>query len=100
MAEARHHQDHFALGALVEKRVVHLVLCHQRRKGFFQFLQRATFLGAKGDAHEVMLRAFMKKHTTNPDVARYLGAGSDLKIKRGLNALWNQGGIQYAAPVR
>ncbi|WP_421958017.1 hypothetical protein [Pseudomonas ovata] len=42
----------------------------------------------------------MKKHTTNPDVARYLGAGSDLKIKRGLNALWNQGGIQYAAPVR
>ncbi|KQQ60194.1 amino acid ABC transporter substrate-binding protein [Pseudomonas sp. Leaf127] len=31
---------------------------------------------------------------------RNLGEGSDLKIKRGLNALWNQGGIQYAAPVR
>jgi general L-amino acid transport system substrate-binding protein len=31
---------------------------------------------------------------------RNLGDGSDLKIKRGLNALWNKGGIQYAAPVR
>ncbi len=31
---------------------------------------------------------------------RNVGAGSELKIKRGLNALWNQGGIQYAPPVR
>jgi general L-amino acid transport system substrate-binding protein len=31
---------------------------------------------------------------------RNVGAGSALKIKRGLNALWNQGGIQYAPPVR
>jgi len=31
---------------------------------------------------------------------RNLGAGSDLKIKRGLNALWNQGGLQYGPPVR
>jgi general L-amino acid transport system substrate-binding protein len=31
---------------------------------------------------------------------RNVGAGSDLKIERGLNALWNQGGIQYAPPVR
>lgn len=31
---------------------------------------------------------------------RNLGAGSDMKIKRGLNALWNQGGIQYGPPVR
>ncbi|UVJ44908.1 amino acid ABC transporter substrate-binding protein [Pseudomonas sp. LS1212] len=29
-----------------------------------------------------------------------IGMGSELKIKRGLNALWNQGGIQYAPPVR
>src|SRR5471030_279367 len=75
------------------------------------------------------------KSTTNPDVARLLGAdgdygkdlklrkdwvvqivkqvgnysevfernigqGSVLKIKRGLNALWSNGGIQYAPPVR
>ena len=31
---------------------------------------------------------------------RNVGAGSDLKIERGLNALWNQGGLQYAPPVR
>ena len=28
------------------------------------------------------------------------GQGSVLKIKRGLNALWSNGGIQYAPPVR
>jgi general L-amino acid transport system substrate-binding protein len=31
---------------------------------------------------------------------RNLGEGSPLKIKRGLNALWSHGGIQYAPPVR
>jgi general L-amino acid transport system substrate-binding protein len=31
---------------------------------------------------------------------RNVGQGSALKIGRGLNALWNQGGIQYAPPIR
>lgn len=31
---------------------------------------------------------------------RNVGKGSPLKIERGLNALWNQGGLQYAPPVR
>jgi general L-amino acid transport system substrate-binding protein len=31
---------------------------------------------------------------------RNLGAGSPLKIKRGLNALWRDGGILYAPPAR
>ena len=31
---------------------------------------------------------------------RNVGAGSQLKIERGLNALWNKGGLQYAPPVR
>ncbi len=31
---------------------------------------------------------------------RNLGQGSALKIKRGLNALWSQGGLQYSPPVR
>ena len=31
---------------------------------------------------------------------RNVGEGSPLKIKRGLNNLWNNGGIQYAPPVR
>jgi len=30
---------------------------------------------------------------------RNLGEGSPLKIKRGLNALWSKGGIQYAPPI-
>jgi general L-amino acid transport system substrate-binding protein len=31
---------------------------------------------------------------------RNVGPGSKLNISRGLNRLWNQGGIQYAPPVR
>jgi general L-amino acid transport system substrate-binding protein len=31
---------------------------------------------------------------------RNVGAGSKLQIARGLNKLWNQGGIQYAPPLR
>ena len=31
---------------------------------------------------------------------RNLGMGSPLKIERGLNKLWTQGGLQYAPPVR
>jgi general L-amino acid transport system substrate-binding protein len=31
---------------------------------------------------------------------RNLGQGSELKIERGLNALWSKGGLQYAPPVR
>jgi general L-amino acid transport system substrate-binding protein len=29
-----------------------------------------------------------------------VGAGSPLKIERGLNALWSKGGLQYAPPIR
>lgn len=32
--------------------------------------------------------------------ARNLGARSDFAIPRGLNALWDRGGIQYAPPIR
>ncbi len=31
---------------------------------------------------------------------RNLGAGSPLKIDRGINKLWSQGGLQYAPPIR
>jgi general L-amino acid transport system substrate-binding protein len=31
---------------------------------------------------------------------RNVGEGSKLKIKRGLNALWSKGGLQYAPPIR
>jgi general L-amino acid transport system substrate-binding protein len=31
---------------------------------------------------------------------RNVGSGSPLGIARGLNQLWNKGGIQYAPPIR
>ena len=31
---------------------------------------------------------------------RNIGAGSSLKIARGINALWSKGGLQYAPPIR
>ena len=31
---------------------------------------------------------------------KHVGAGSALKIDRGVNKLWSQGGIQYAPPIR
>jgi general L-amino acid transport system substrate-binding protein len=31
---------------------------------------------------------------------RNLGAGGPLKLERGLNALWKNGGLQYAMPIR
>ena len=31
---------------------------------------------------------------------RNVGDGSQIKIKRGLNALWTKGGLQYAPPIR
>jgi general L-amino acid transport system substrate-binding protein len=31
---------------------------------------------------------------------RNVGSGSKLGIARGLNQLWNKGGIQYAPPIR
>ena len=42
------------------------------------------------------------KHVGNYGEAfeRNIGAGSKLGIARGLNALWNKGGLQYAPPIR
>ncbi|GAL08659.1 glutamate aspartate periplasmic binding protein precursor GltI [Photobacterium aphoticum] len=31
---------------------------------------------------------------------RTVGMSSPLEIKRGLNALWTDGGLQYAPPIR
>ena len=42
------------------------------------------------------------KHVGNygESFERNVGMGSRLKIARGLNALWNKGGLQYAPPIR
>jgi len=31
---------------------------------------------------------------------KHLGMGSPLKIERGLNRLWRDGGLHYAPPIR
>jgi general L-amino acid transport system substrate-binding protein len=42
------------------------------------------------------------KHVGNygESFERNVGMGSPIKIRRGLNALWNKGGLQYAPPIR
>ena len=42
------------------------------------------------------------KHVGNysESFERNVGQGSQLKIGRGLNALWTKGGLQYAPPIR
>jgi general L-amino acid transport system substrate-binding protein len=42
------------------------------------------------------------KHVGNygESFERNVGSGSPLKIDRGLNKLWNKGGLQYAMPIR
>ena len=42
------------------------------------------------------------KHVGNygESFERNVGAGSPLKISRGLNAQWNKGGLQYSPPIR
>ena len=31
---------------------------------------------------------------------RNVGVNTDIGLERGLNALWSDGGLQYAAPIR
>ncbi len=65
------------------------------------------FLGAEGNSGEAM--GLEQKWIYNVISAtdnygeifdRNLGMGSPLKIERGINALWNAGGLMYAPPVR
>jgi general L-amino acid transport system substrate-binding protein len=42
----------------------------------------------------------MSLGNTGATFDRNVGAGSKLQIARGLNQLWNKGGIQYAPPIR
>jgi len=64
-------------------------------------------LGAEGDFGKGMGLTSdwayrIVKHVGNygESFNRNVGDGSRLKIRRGLNALWNKGGLQYAPPVR
>ena len=45
-------------------------------------------------------RAIRKVGNYGEIFERNLGQGSQLKIRRGVNALWNKGGVLYAPPIR
>ncbi|MFZ1861900.1 MAG: amino acid ABC transporter substrate-binding protein, partial [Candidatus Competibacter sp.] len=64
-------------------------------------------LGVEGDkgkdfglANDWMANVIKQVGNYGEIFERNVGKGSPLKIERGLNALWNQGGLQYAPPVR
>ena len=55
--------------------------------------------GRKGTQHILDLQ-FIRSQDHGEIFERNLGKGSKLGIERGLNALWNKGGILYAPPIR
>ncbi|MBX2809625.1 MAG: amino acid ABC transporter substrate-binding protein [Cellvibrionaceae bacterium] len=65
------------------------------------------FVGTEGDAGEKLGLTPSWAHDIVKQVGNYaesfernVGAGSPLKISRGLNAQWNKGGILYSPPIR
>ncbi len=50
--------------------------------------------------HEWMARALKAVGNYGEVFDRNVGAKSALKLPRGVNALWNKGGLQYAPPIR
>jgi general L-amino acid transport system substrate-binding protein len=64
-------------------------------------------LGAEGDFGKMMglnndwaYQAIKAEGNYGEIFERNVGMESPIKIKRGLNALWNKGGLQYAPPIR
>ena len=53
-----------------------------------------------GLTNDFAVRAIRKVGNYGEMFERNVGQGSPLKIKRGLNALWNKGGVMYAPPIR
>lgn len=65
------------------------------------------FLGVEGDlgsqlglSNDFMVRVVRAVGNYGEIYERNVGETSDLKIPRGLNALWNQGGLMYSPPFR
>jgi general L-amino acid transport system substrate-binding protein len=53
-----------------------------------------------GLTNDWVVRALRKVGNYGEIFERNVGMGSPLKIKRGLNAQWNKGGVLYAPPIR
>jgi general L-amino acid transport system substrate-binding protein len=66
-----------------------------------------SFLGVEGDlgkqfglANDYMVKVLTTVGNYGEIYERNVGTGSPLKIDRGLNNLWNQGGLMYSPPFR
>lgn len=59
-----------------------------------------SFGESLGLTNDWAVRAVRKTGNYGEIFERNVGQGSQLKIKRGLNALWNKGGVLYAPPIR
>ena len=59
-----------------------------------------SFGESMGLTNDWVVRAVKRVGNYSEIFERNVGQGSPLKIKRGLNALWNKGGVMYAPPVR
>ncbi len=72
-----------------------------KNPGIKRLLGSAGDAGPKlGLAKEWALNIIKQVGNYSEVFERNVGKGSALKIGRGLNALWNKGGLQYAPPVR
>lgn len=67
----------------------------------------ARMLGAEGEfgkdlkvSKDWVVKIIKQVGNYGESFDRNVGAGSDLKIERGLNAQWNNGGLQYSPPIR
>jgi len=66
-----------------------------------RFLGREGKFGeAMGLSNDWVLRIVSSVGNYGESFERYLGAGSPLKLQRGPNALWTDGGLQYSPPFR
>lgn len=93
---------HFALVAAEEKGVTKANAKSQLKSVDPEVLR---MLGAQGDlgpdlglSKDWALNAILAVGNYGEIFERHLGQGSRLKIARGLNALWNKGGLMYAPP--
>ena len=58
-------------------------------------------MGAKiGLANDAFKKAIAANGNYGEIFAANIGEGTSINLARGLNALWTQGGLQYAAPFR
>ena len=60
----------------------------------------ASSARAIGLTNDWVVNIIKARRQLRRDLRAQVGAGSPLKIERGLNALWNKGGLQYAPPIR